>query len=102
VFAGALLWFAIWRPPIPGRRTPVLRRLTSDAGFSGYPAVSQDGKWIAFASDRSGTGRFDIWVTPAADGSAARRVTDDDANHYEPGFSAAGYTSSRFRAASRG
>ena len=87
VFAGALLWFVILQPPAPGRRTPVLRRLTSDAGFTGYPAVSQDGKWIAFASDRSGAGRFDIWVTPAADGSTARRVTDDDANHYEPGFS---------------
>jgi Tol biopolymer transport system component len=87
LFAGALLWFAISQPQTPGRRMPVLRRLTSDAGFTGYPGVSQDGKWIVFASDRSGAGRFDVWVTPAADGSAARRLTDDDSNHYEPGFS---------------
>jgi Tol biopolymer transport system component len=87
LFAGAVFWFAASQSPSPGRRTPVLQRLTSDAGFTGYPAVSQDGKWIAFASDRSGEGRFDIWVTPASDGSAARRLTDGDANQYEPAFS---------------
>ena len=84
---GAVLWFAVLQPPTPARHAPVLRRLTSDAGFTGYPAVSQDGKWIAFASDRSGAGRFDIWVMPAAAGSAARRLTDDDANDSEPAFS---------------
>ena len=87
LFSGAVLWLAILQLPTQGRHQPVLRRLTSDAGFTGYPAVSQDGKWIAFASDRSGAGRFAVWVTPATDGSAARRLTDDDANDYEPAFS---------------
>lgn len=87
VFSGTVLWLAVvsFRPP--GPRPPVLHRLTSDAGFTGYPAVSQDSKWIAFASDRSGPGRLAVWVTPAADASAARRLTDDESNNYEPAFS---------------
>jgi eukaryotic-like serine/threonine-protein kinase len=87
LFSAAVLGFFILRPLAPRRRPPVLRRLTSDAGFTGYPAISQDGKWIAFASDRSGAGRFDVWVAPAADASAGRRLTDDDSNDYDPAFS---------------
>jgi Tol biopolymer transport system component len=87
VFSGSLLWLAMVYMRSPASRPPVLRRLTSDVGFTGYPAVSRDGKWIAFASDRSGPGHLAVWVTPAADGSAARRVTDDDASDYEPQFS---------------
>jgi Tol biopolymer transport system component len=87
LFSGAVLWLAILQLQTSGRHPPVLRRLTSDAGFTGYPAVSQDGKWIAFASDRNGGGRFAVWVTPATDASAARQLTDDEANDYEPAFS---------------
>jgi eukaryotic-like serine/threonine-protein kinase len=87
LFSGAVLWLAILQLQPTVRHSPVLQRLTSDAGFTGYPAVSQDGKWIAFSSDRGGGGRFAVWVTPATDSSAARRLTDDDANDYEPAFS---------------
>jgi Tol biopolymer transport system component len=86
-FAALVFWLAVFYVRSPGQRPPVLRRLTSDAGFTGFPTVSQDGKWIAFASDRSGPGHFAIWITPSADGSAARRLTDEDANDYEPAFS---------------
>ena len=85
--AAALVGLAFLFARSPGQRPPVLRRLTTDAGFTGFPAVSKDGRWIAFASDRSGPGHFAIWVTPSADSSAARRLTDDDANDYEPAFS---------------
>ena len=87
LFCGTALWLWMLYGRPPGQHPPVLRRLTSDAGFTGYPAVSQDGKWIAFASDRSGHGHFAVWVAPAADGSAARRLTEDEANDYEPAFS---------------
>jgi Tol biopolymer transport system component len=87
LFFGAALWLIVLKPHPPAPRPPLLRRLTSDAGFTGSPAVSQDGNWIAFASDRNGPGRFAIWVTPATDGSSARRLTDDDANDSEPAFS---------------
>ncbi len=38
-----------------------------------FPAVSPDGKWIAFASKRSGN--MDIWVKPVAGGSAIQITT---------------------------
>jgi Tol biopolymer transport system component len=87
VFSGTVLWLAMFQVRPPGPHQPVLRRLTSDDGLTGYPAVSPDGNWIAFASDRGGAGHLAVWITPAADGSAARRLTDDDANDYEPDFS---------------
>jgi Tol biopolymer transport system component len=86
-FSAALLWFAMSRVRPPAPHPPVLRRLTTDVGFTGYPAVSQDGSWIAFASDRNGPGHLAIWVAPTDNGSAARRLTGDDANDYEPAFS---------------
>ena len=85
--SGVALWFAILQVRPPARHSPVLRRLTSDAGFTGYPAIAKDGRWIAFASDRNGSGRFEVWIAPVAGSSAARRLTDDDANDYEPAFS---------------
>jgi serine/threonine protein kinase len=40
----------------------VLRMLTTDGGLTGYPAISRDGKFVAFASDRSKENNLDIWV----------------------------------------
>jgi DNA-binding winged helix-turn-helix (wHTH) protein len=37
-------------------------RLTADSGFSGYPSLSRDGNLMAYASDRSGEGRSDLYV----------------------------------------
>ncbi len=54
-----------------GRRpsTPFLTRLTSDVGWTDYPAISLDGKILAYASDRSGDGNLDIWVQQIPDGA---------------------------------
>ena len=59
------VWIA---PSDGGRATAVTQHLESDA----YPLFSPDGKWIAFASRRSGS--WDIWVVPA-DGGTARQLT---------------------------
>src|SRR6185369_12077873 len=66
---------------------PVLRRLTTDGGFTGYPELSKDGNWMAFASDRGRDGNLAIWVMPAQDVSQARQLTGNSANEYEPAFS---------------
>jgi eukaryotic-like serine/threonine-protein kinase len=89
-----------WRFVAPARSNsgPVLTRLTSDAGLSMNPAVSPDGKLLAYASDRDGRGNLDIWVRQVAGGEPLQ-VTRDAADESEPDFSPDGtkivYRSSR-------
>ena len=49
-------------------------RITSGLGFDSQPAISPDGKWIAFISDRSGSNN--LWIAKP-DGSDARKLSDD-------------------------
>lgn len=66
-----------------------MRSLTSDSGFTGYPAISPDGKLVAYASDRAGGGQLDIWVQHL-DSGAAIRLTDEETADHSPAFSADG------------
>ena len=49
-------------------------RITSGLGFDSQPAISPDGEWIAFISDRSGSNN--LWIAKP-DGSDARKLSDD-------------------------
>jgi len=60
------------------------RQLTNTLAIESSPAWSPDGKWIAFASDRSGN--VDIWIT-AATGGTAVQITTDPAQEYQPSWS---------------
>jgi serine/threonine protein kinase len=60
--------------------------ITRDAGISTSPALSRDGRLLAYASDRAGGGTLDIWVQQVTGGGAIR-LTDDEADDTAPDFS---------------
>ena len=64
----------------------VLHPLTSDGGLTAYPAISRDGKFVAFASDRSRENNLDIWIQQIG-GSEPVRLTSDPADETDPDFS---------------
>jgi Tol biopolymer transport system component/predicted Ser/Thr protein kinase len=73
------------------RRTPAesplsLTQVTFDTGLTTDPALSPDGKLIAYASDRAGEGDLDIWVQQLSGGQAIR-LTRHAADDREPAFS---------------
>src|SRR5580658_2122627 len=63
-----------------------LRRITWDDGLASSPALSDDGRLMAFASDRAGGDNLDIFVRHMSGGEPIRLTTNpaDDTN---PSFS---------------
>ena len=59
---------------------------TEGPGVSIAPAFSTDGKLVAYASDREGSGNFAIWMRPYPSG-APRRLTNEEFNATDPDFS---------------
>ena len=56
------------------------KNLTLNAGDNYTPAISPDGRFVVFSSNR--TGSFNIWRMNAEDGSDVRQLTFGDANSY--------------------
>ena len=90
VTAASGFWFFKLRKSEGPSSPSVLRRITWDTGLTTDPALSPDGKLLAYASDRSGEGNLDIWVQRLARGEARGeplRLTRDPADDSEPTFS---------------
>ncbi len=64
---------------------PALVRLTYDTGVSMDPAISADGSFVAYASDRGG-GDMNLWVQHVGQQDAIR-LTTDPARDWQPSFS---------------
>jgi Tol biopolymer transport system component len=75
----------IWQRNESTLQVVELTRLTSDAGLTAYPALSRDGRMLAYASDRAG-GIMNIWVRQVGVGEAVN-ITNGPAGDTEPSFS---------------
>ena len=85
--ACGLTWLAVGHFRSAPREAPyMLNRLIADGGLAEDPALSADGKFFAFASDRVGHGNLDLWVQPTA-GSDPVQLTFGPSNVSEPVFS---------------
>ncbi|MBL8213821.1 MAG: protein kinase [Bryobacterales bacterium] len=65
---------------------PVLTQLTRDSGLTYQPALSPDGKLLAYASNRADPANLDIWVQQLAGGQPVR-LTRHTAADTRPLFS---------------
>ena len=82
VAAGLGFMGSRWAVPSAAVHAPVeLRRLTDFVGMEDFPAISPDGKSVAFTADVSG--RRQIWVR-LLNGGTPLEVTRDDADHQSP------------------
>jgi len=73
---GAVAWRQFGRHAVPA--APTLRQLTFEAGMAVMPALSPDGKMLAYVSDRAGPGHADLWIRQMAGGDP-HRLTDGGA-----------------------
>ena len=89
VAAASVFWWSAHQST-PGLITDVtFRRLTNHAGLTTGAAISPDGKLIAYASDRADPSHLNVWVQQV-DGGGELRITNDDADAYDPSFSSDG------------
>ena len=86
--AVGLTWWFTRSSELPSPSVPQykLSQVTQDTGYSGSPALSPDGKLLAYASDRAEEENLDIWVQQVAGGEPIR-LTTHPTNEHSPSFS---------------
>jgi Tol biopolymer transport system component len=80
------LGIQVWSRLNRNARETKLIRLTQDSGLTMDPAVSADGKLLAYVSDR-GNVSLALWVQQLVPGGTSIQLTHDDVDAREPAFS---------------
>ena len=75
--------FLVYRAKAPARHS--LKQITFEAGLARDPALSPDGRLLAYASDRGGEGQSDIWLKQLAGGEPVR-LTSGPGSKSNPQF----------------
>jgi Tol biopolymer transport system component/DNA-binding winged helix-turn-helix (wHTH) protein len=65
----------------PSGRAVAMQRLTDFVGLEEFPAISPDGRTVAFVADK--TGRRQVWVRLVA-GGLPLQITSDEVEHLHP------------------
>ncbi len=81
---GTGTWFWLHGRAAPGPGLTLVQ-LTFEAGSAMNPAISRDGKLLAYSSDR-GRGNLNIWIRPLEGGTPVQ-LTHDEAADHSPDFS---------------
>jgi serine/threonine protein kinase len=80
VVIAAAGWFVFQQRRVPAgeeaQSDASLERVTYDSGSTTMPALSPDGRLLAYASDRAGRGDLDIWVQQTAAGAPLQLTSD--------------------------
>jgi len=79
-----LLFLAAFHFTLAQEEIPEIVQLTTSAEEENFPAISPDGKWLAFTSNRSGN--LDIWIKRLPRGPLIQ-VTTHDADDFDPVWS---------------
>ncbi len=87
IIAGCAGWFFGRREVTPETLSIPVSRITYDSGLTTDPALSPDGKLLAYASDRAGNATtLNIWLQQVGS-SQAVQLTSEGADDTQPAFS---------------
>ena len=86
IAVGGAVWLAwVSRPSTGPLAFSPARRITTRAGFDAQPAISPDGRSIAYVSDVSGS--LEIYVSGLVPGSRSIAITSDGRQNIQPAWS---------------
>lgn len=77
--------FAIYRRDASGGRS---EKVVESSADEWDPALSPDGRWLAFASKRNGS--WDLYVAPTSNLARLRRITDLPGDEWDPAWHPSG------------